>query len=118
VTVLMERSFISKESGEIALMKAIGFKSRSVSAQHTLRFVILMLAATVIASALTLPVTKLVCDRIFAIMGAVSGIRYAIVPLQIFVLYPVILGAVVVIAATLTSLYAKTIKSDAIGNIE
>ncbi|MBP5152834.1 MAG: FtsX-like permease family protein, partial [Lachnospiraceae bacterium] len=88
VTVLMERSFISKESGEIALMKAIGFKSRSVSAQHTLRFVILMLAATVIASALTLPVTKLVCDRIFAIMGAVSGIRYAIVPLQIFVLYP------------------------------
>ena len=39
ITVLMERSFLSKESSEIALMKAIGFKTRSVSAQHTIRFV-------------------------------------------------------------------------------
>ncbi len=118
VTVLMERSFISKESGEIALMKAIGFKSRAVCAQHTLRFVILMCAATLIASLLSLPFTKLVCDRIFAIMGAVSGIRYAIRPVEVFVLYPLILGAVVTVSAYLTSLYAKTIKSDAIGNIE
>lgn len=118
VTVLMERSFISKESGEIALMKAIGFKSRSVSAQHTYRFVILMLVATVIASALTLPFTRLVCDRIFALMGAASGIEYAVKPLEIFALYPLILGAVIVAAAFFTSLYAKTIKSDAIGNIE
>lgn len=118
VTVLMERSFISKETGEIALMKAIGFKNRSVSAQHTCRFVILMIAATVIASALSYPFTKLICDRIFAIMGALSGVEYAINPLEIFVIYPLILGAIVVAAAFLTSLYTKTIHSDQMGNIE
>lgn len=118
VTVLMERSFISKETGEIALMKAIGFKNRSISAQHTCRFVILMIAATVIASALSYPFTKLICDRIFAIMGALSGVEYAIKPLEIFVIYPLILGAIVVAAAFLTSLYTKTIHSDQMGNIE
>ena len=118
VTVLMERSFISKETGEIALMKAIGFKNRSISAQHTCRFVILMIAATVIASALSYPFTKLICDRIFAIMGAMSGVEYAIKPLEIFVIYPLILGAIVVAAAFLTSLYTKTIHSDQMGNIE
>jgi len=118
VTVLMERSFISKETGEIALMKAIGFRNRSISAQHTCRFVILMIAATVIASALSYPFTKLICDRIFAIMGALSGVEYAIKPLEIFVIYPLILGAIVVTAAFLTSLYTKTIHSDQMGNIE
>ena len=118
VTVLMERSFISKEAGEIALMKAIGFKSRSISAQHTYRFVLLMIAATVIASALSLPFTKLVCDRIFAIMGAVSGVEYKINPLEIFAVYPLILGGVIVAAAFLTSLYARTIHADDMGNIE
>ena len=118
VTVLMERSFISKETGEIALMKAIGFKNRSISAQHTCRFVILMIAATVIASTLSYPFTKLICDRIFAIMGAMSGVEYAIKPLEIFVIYPLILGAIVVAAAFLTSLYTKTIHSDQMGNIE
>ena len=118
VTVLMERSFISKETGEIALMKAIGFKSRSVSAQHTYRFVILMIAATILASALSYPFTKLICDRIFAIMGAMSGVEYSIKPLEIFAIYPLILGAVVVTVAFLTSLYTKTIRSDAMGNIE
>ena len=118
VTVLMERSFISKETGEIALMKAIGFKNRSISAQHTYRFVFLMVASTVLASILSYPFTKLICDRIFAMMGAVSGVKYAIKPLELLVTYPLILGAVVVTAAFLTSLYTKTIHSDAMGNIE
>ena len=102
VTVLMERSFISKETGEIALMKAIGFKNRSICAQHTLRFVVLMLIASALSAASTIPFTRLVCDRIFAVMGALSGIEYKIVPAEIFALYPLILSAVVVVSAFLT----------------
>ncbi len=51
-------------------------------------------------------------------MGALSGVEYAIKPLEIFVIYPLILGAIVVAAAFLTSLYTKTIHSDQMGNIE
>jgi putative ABC transport system permease protein len=118
VTVLMERSFISKETPEIALMKALGFKNGSVCARHTLRFVVLMVFATLIASALTVPFTALVSNRIFAVMGALSGIRYRIRPLEIFAVYPLMISAVVTASAFFTSLYIKTIHPDAMGNIE
>ena len=118
ITVLMERSFISKEASEIALMKAIGFKTRSVSAQHTVRFVVVIIISTLLAMALNWPFTKIVCDQIFGIMGAGSGIEYKIEGLELFALYPAILAVVVSLAAWLTSLYAKTIKADQMGNIE
>ncbi|MCR4721419.1 MAG: FtsX-like permease family protein [Lachnospiraceae bacterium] len=118
ITVLMERSFLSKESSEIALMKAIGFKTRSVSAQHTFRFVIASIISTILAIALSRPFTKMVCDQIFGVMGAGSGIEYKINGPELFALYPAILAVVVSLTAWLTSLYAKTIKADMIGNIE
>ena len=118
ITVLMERSFISKEASEIALMKAIGFKTRSVSAQHTVRFVVVIAISTLLAIALNRPFTKVVCDQIFGIMGAGSGIEYKINGFELFAVYPAILAAVVSLAAWLTSLYAKTIKADRMGNIE
>lgn len=114
----MERSFISKETGEIALMKAIGFRNRAICAQHTLRFASLMVIASVISAIMTIPFTRLVCDRIFAIMGAMSGIEYKIVPAEVFILYPAILSIAVVAAAFITSLYAGTVRADALGNIE
>jgi putative ABC transport system permease protein len=118
ITVLMERSFLSKEIGEIALQKAIGFRSSAISTQHTLRFIVVIIVSSIIAIALNIPFTKLVSDRIFAIMGATSGIEYKIMPLEVFVLYPVILAAVVGISAFLTSLFARTINADDMGNIE
>ena len=118
VTVLMERSFISKETGEIALMKAIGFKSRSISMQHTLRFVVLMIFASILSAIVTIPFTKVIDDRIFAVMGALAGVTYKIKPMEIFIMYPLILSVVVVASAFVTSLYAKTIHADAMGNIE
>ncbi|MCR5829466.1 MAG: ABC transporter permease [Lachnospiraceae bacterium] len=118
IAVLMERSFLSKESSEIALMKAIGFKTGSVCAQHTIRFAVVVVISAVIAVALSYPATKLVIDQIFAAMGAGSGITYKIKPLEVFALYPAILTVVVAFAAWLTSLFAKSIKADRMGNIE
>jgi putative ABC transport system permease protein len=116
--VLMERSFISKETTEIALMKAIGFKNRRISAQHTWRFITVMGISLIIASILNYPVTKLICDRIFGAMGAISGIKYDVKFLEVYGLYPLMLTAVVVAAAWATSLYARRIHADSMGNIE
>jgi len=118
VAVLMERSFISSEKAEIALMKAIGFSNKSIIWHHTLRFGIVALVASLIAAALCLPVTHLAIDPIFGMMGAIAGVSYKIVPFEIFVVYPVILVAVAIIAAFLTSLYTNTIKSSDASNIE
>ena len=118
IAVLMERSFISAEKAEIALMKAIGFSNKSIIWHHTLRFGIVALVASLVAAALCLPATKLAVNPIFVIMGAINGVSYEIVPVEIFVVYPVILVAVAIIAAFFTSLYTNTIKSSDASNIE
>lgn len=118
LAVLMERSFISKERAEIALMKAIGFCSGSVISYHTMRFGITVLTAIVTASALLMPLTKLVMNPIFGMMGAVGDIEYQFNALEIFGLYPVIIFCVTVFSATLTALYTKTIKASDTASIE
>ena len=118
VAVLMERSFISSEKAEIALMKAIGFSNKSIIWHHTLRFGFVAFAASMLAAILCLPLTKLTIDPVMGIMGAVSGVGYEIVPFEIFLLYPAILVAVTILAAFFTAIYTNTIKSSDASNIE
>lgn len=118
ICVLMERSFITKEKAEIALMKAMGFKSGTVVLHHTLRFGIVALFAGLLAAALCIPLTKLAIDPIFAMMGAVKGVGYKIEPLEIFAVYPLTALAVTALGAFFTSLYTKTIKASDTSNIE
>ncbi len=118
IAVLMERSFISAEKAEIALMKAIGFSNKSIIWHHTLRFGMVAAIASLIAAALCLPATKLAIDPVFAMMGAVSGVSYEIEPVEVFLVYPAILVAVAIIAAFFTSIHTNTIKSSDASNIE
>ena len=118
IAVLMERSFISAEKSEIALMKAIGFKNKSIIWHHTLRFGIVAFIASILAAIFCMPLTKLTIDPVFAVMGAVSGVGYEIVPFEIFLVYPAIIVAVTIISAFFTSIYTNTIKAHDASNIE
>ena len=118
LAVLMERSFISKERSEIALLKAVGFDSGSVILYHTMRFGITVIIAIVTASALLMPLTKLIIDPIFGMMGAIGNIEYQFNALEIFGAYPVIIFCVTVLSAALTALYTKTIKASDTASIE
>lgn len=117
VTVLVERSFISDEHSQIAILKAIGFGSGTIIRWHITRFGTAALAAAVLAGAASIPMTKLCITPVFAMMGA-SNITFNIDPLKIFLLYPVFIFAVTVAAAWITSLYTKTIKASEATNIE
>ncbi len=118
IAVLMERSFISKEKAEIALMKAIGFKSGAIMAQHTGRFLISVILAQIIAAVSCVPLLKLLIDPIFSSMGATAGIEYQFNVLEQFVIYPLIITATVVISTFLTAIYMNTIKASDTANIE
>ena len=118
ISVLIERSFISKEKSEIALMKAVGFRSDSIIAQHTLRFVIVAFLASALAVILCLPLTKLIINPVFSIMGAVNGVDYNIRPIEVCVVYPLIIIAATILGAFLTALYMKTIKASDTSDIE
>ena len=118
ISVLMERSFITKEKAEIALMKAVGFKSSSVIAQHTARFAIISVISALVAIALCAPLTKLIADPIFGVMGAVSGVSYEIRPFEIFAVYPLAVMAATIIGTFFAALYTRSIKASDTSDIE
>ena len=118
IAVLMERSFISKEKSEIALMKAIGLKNSAIMAQHTGRFLISVILAQIIAAALCVPLLKLLIDPIFGMLGATGIIQYQFDVMEQFVVYPLIITATVVISTFLTAIYTRTIKASDTANIE
>lgn len=118
VTVLMERSFITKEQSEIAVLKAIGFKTGFCVSWHTIRFAITGIISTVIAAVISTPVTSLAITPIFRMLGASFGISYEIKPLEIFVFYPAVVFAVTLFCAMFTSLYTRTITASQASSIE
>lgn len=117
VTILMERSFIADEKSQIAILKAIGFKSSVIMKWHVYRFGLVAVIAVILAAALSIPLTDLCISPIFGMMGT-TDINYNIEPLQIFILYPGIILAVTLLVAWITALYTKTIKSSDTANIE
>lgn len=117
VTVLMERSFIFDESGQIALLKAVGFKDGAILKWHIFRFMLVGIISEVLAVILTMPVTKLWCDPIWSMMGA-TNVRYRFEPLSILIVYPGVILAATLAAIGFTAIYTKKIKSRDIVNIE
>ena len=118
VTLLMERSFIAKERGEIAMLKAMGFRTGTIMSWHSLRFVIIGILSVSIGAAASPALTKLCLDPIFKMLGARFGVPFEIKPLEVFVIYPAVILAVTIISALLTSLYTKTITAAQASGIE
>lgn len=118
ISVLMERSFISKEKSEIALMKAVGITNGSIVLQHTLRFVIVSVIACAISSAFMMPLSDLLMNRVCLLIGDVSGIKCIFDPIEVFIIAPLLIIGVTCISSLLTALYTKTIKSSDTASIE
>ena len=117
LVVLMEKSFLTKERGEIALMKAIGFKNRTIILWQTLRVAIIMAAAVLIAVLLTDPASQLAVGGIFKIMGS----KYIIFDTNVweaYIIYPLAVFAVTVLASLMSALGIRSISSQEVNNIE
>ena len=117
VTVLMERSFLSTEISQIALLKAIGFTNGAIWKWQVCRFLLVAIVAELCAVSFAVPVTKLWCDPIWAMMGA-TEVRYCFDPIKMLLIYPgIILGATLLtIGITAWRVYA--IRGTDLANVE
>jgi ABC-type transport system, involved in lipoprotein release, permease component len=116
VTIMMERSFIAKETKQVAILKAMGFRDREVIKWQVIRFGILAVIAVVIAMALSIPVTIFAGNAIFSMMGASKvGWLFSISSLA---KYPLMIVAVTVVITWITSLYTGTVKARDTASIE
>ncbi len=118
ITVLMERSFIAKEQGEIALMKAIGTRNGKIYAYHALRFLFVGLIAVIIGEIFAMPLTHLCIDPVFKMMGMELAVDYVVNPMEMYLILPVIVLVTTTVSAFLTSLYTRKIKSSDTANME
>lgn len=118
ITVLMERSFIAKEQGEIALMKAVGTRNGKIYAYHALRFLFVGIIAVIIGEIFAMPLTHLCIDPLFKMMGMELAPSYVINPVEMYLIFPVVILVTTTVSAFLTSLYTRKIKSSDTANIE
>lgn len=118
ITVLMERSFLTKEKGEIALMKAVGFGNDRIYAYHTARFAIIGILAVIIAELLAMPLTHLCIDPVFKMMGMELAVDYVRNFFEMYVAFPLVILVTTVISALVTSLYIRNIKASDTANME
>ena len=118
ITVLMERSFIAKEQGEIALMKAVGTRNGKIYAYHALRFLFVGMIAVLIGEIFAMPLTHLCIDPIFKMMGMELAVDYSINLVEMFLTFPIIVLATTTLSAFFTALYTRKIKSSDTANME
>jgi putative ABC transport system permease protein len=118
ITVLMERSFIAKEQGEIALMKAIGIRNGKIYVYHTLRFLFVGIIAVIIGEIFAMPLTHLCIDPIFKMMGMELAVDYVMNPAEMYLILPLVILVTTTVSAFLTSLYTRKIKASDMANVE
>lgn len=117
VAVLMMKSFIAKEKSEIALLKAIGFDNGTLSLWQTLRIGIVLIVSVITGALLSAPLSTLIITPVFRIMGAYS-IEYDIIPLEVYVLYPLVLLAATAAAAFISAQGLRKITASETSNVE
>ncbi len=117
VAVLMEKTFITKEKGEIGMLKSIGFSNFAIVKWQTMRIGIVLLISSVLSVILSNPVAKISTEKIFEMMGA-SHIEMVIKPLEVYVVYPVIIFVFTMVASILTASRIRRITARETNNIE
>ena len=117
VAVLMVKSFITKEKGDIALMKAVGFGDSSLILWQTLRIGIVLIVSVLIGALLSSPLSSLIITPIFRMMGAYS-IEYDIRGIEVYIVYALIVLAATSLAAFMSAQGLRKISSSEISNNE
>ncbi len=117
VAVLMVRSFIAREKGEIAMLKALGFQNSSLVAWQSMRIGIVLLISIVIGTLISTPLSKLTVEPIFRIMGACS-IEFDVIPLEVYVIYPLAVFLATELVAIAGATPVRRISAAETSNIE
>ncbi|MCM1155506.1 MAG: ABC transporter permease [Roseburia sp.] len=118
ITVLMERSFIAREQGEIALLKAVGTRNGKIYVCHALRFAFVGVIAVMIGEIFAMPLTHLCIDPIFKMMGMELAVDYVVKPVEMYFIFPLVILITTTVSAFLTSLYTRKIKASDTANME
>lgn len=116
ITILMEKLFIVREKSEIAMMKSMGFRNRTIRTWQVIRMVCVVLVSMVIAVPLSYISNQFMLKPIFSIMGA--DVKIQIVPWLVYGVYPGILLAGIIAATVFATRSIRKIDIRGLNNLE
>lgn len=117
VVVLLSKTLLARDRGEIALLKSMGLRTGTLMRWQILRMLIVALFALALGLVLSVLLNPVMVRLTFGMMGA-ANIPAVIIWSEIFVLYPVILIAGTLPAVTLSVLSIRKINKDDFEAIE
>lgn len=99
-------------------MKAFGMRNGKIYRYHALRFLFVGAIAVIVGEIFAIPITHLCIDPIFKMMGMELAVDYVINPIEMYLIFPLVILVTTVVSAFFTSLYTRKIKSSDTANIE
>ncbi len=117
VVALMQKMFLVRERSEVSMLKSIGFSNRAIISWQAKRIAFVVFAGVLAGSLTGTLFSRLTAGSIFKYMGA-SAIEFEIKPLEVYVIYPVILLVVTVGVCILTMLKVNKVSVQEINNAE
>jgi putative ABC transport system permease protein len=117
ITILMMQMFASKERTEIAMLKSIGFKNKSIKIWQVLRILIILSGSLILGISISYPFTVLTMGPIFNYMGA-SSIQFTILWRDVLIKYPLIIFSITTMVAIFSIGNVEKVKMLEINNAE
>lgn len=117
ITILMMKTIMTKERGDIALLKSIGFCDRSLMAWQIARILLVLTAAILTGTILSNVLAPYIIGPIFAMMGATSIELVTRTPASC-ILYPLLLSAATGASAFLCAGGVKTVDLKEVNTME
>ena len=99
------------------MLKAIGFKNRSIIGWQVMRITVVMLLAALVSGVISTPLSELTSGAIFRALGA-KTIRFDVNVLEAYMIYPAFIIAVTIFFVFLTALSIRKVNSNEINCVE
>ncbi|OXS62725.1 ABC transporter permease [Cohnella sp. CIP 111063] len=109
ITALFVKMAVAKDAGQIAIMKSIGFSMLHVRIQYVTKALLVLVAGIAVGTVLSNTAGPSAAGVAMSFMGA-ARIKFAIDPLQAYVLYPALLLAAVTVTALVSLASIRKVK--------
>lgn len=117
ITVLLMKTIMTKERGDIALLKSLGFTDGTLKSWQTARVLLILVVSVVAGTVLSNLLAPYIIGPIFAIMGGTS-IKLVTGTVEVYVIYPLLLLAVTGLTALLCAGGVKKVDLKEVNDIE
>ena len=117
VVSLMQKMFLTRERGQIAMLKMQGFDNSSIATWQIKRIMLILFVGILLGTLTGTVFSQWTAGMVFKFMG-LSEVVFEINPIEVYVMYPIILFVTVVLAAMIGILGVRGISEKEVNDME